>query len=194
MIAEQRNSPMKKYPFNSRALLLLLALCLGLAACSESQQPPIDNDPEPFASGDECHVCGMIIMDFPGPKGLAMEKNAVKKFCSTAELFGWWLQPENQILKATLYVHDMTDALWGSPDDRRLIDATTAYYVVGAALKGSMGATLASFADKDKAQQFATAHGGRVLRFDDIDLELLQQEAKKQYNEALPHGDHHSGH
>src|SRR5690606_41480846 len=49
------------------------------------------------------------LTDFPGPKGLAMEKHIVKKFCSTAELFGWWLQPENQILKATLYVHDRSE-------------------------------------------------------------------------------------
>src|SRR5690606_39086033 len=131
----------------------------------------------------------MIITDFPGPKGLAAAGATVTKFCSTAELFGWWLQPENQILEANLYVHDMTDTPWDSPDDQRLIDATTAYYVIGTALQGSMGPTLASFADKDKAQQFAAAHGGRVLGFDEIDLGLLQQEAKKQYNAHLPHGD-----
>jgi len=169
-------------------------LCVGLAACSEPRQDTPAATAKGFASGDECHVCGMIITDFPGPKGLAAAGATVTKFCSTAEFFGWWLQPENQVIQASLFVHDMTDTPWDSPDGQRLIDATTAYYVIGTALQGSMGPTLASFADKDKAQQFATAHGGRVLAFDDISLELLQQAAGEQYNHSMPNGEHHRGH
>ena len=48
----------------------------------------------------------------PGPKGQAVEKGGVKKFCSTAEMLGWWLQPENRLLDAKLYVHDMGRSVW----------------------------------------------------------------------------------
>ncbi len=42
-------------------------------------------------------------------------------------------------------------------------------------LKGAMGAVLASFADDAVAHQMAADTGGRVLRFSEIDLALLQQ-------------------
>lgn len=128
----------------------------------------------PIASGDECHVCGMLIEEMPGPKGEAALPDAVRKFCSTAELFGWWLQPENRQGQARLYVHDMSQADWRHPDDARLIDATRAYYVVGIQRPGGMGATLASFADEEAATRLAAEEGSRVLRFDEIDQAVLQ--------------------
>jgi copper chaperone NosL len=98
-------------------------------------------------------------------------------------LVGWWLQPENRIGTAKLYVHDMGRGEWAKPDDSHLIDATSAFYVIGLAdsgLKGAMGAVLASFADERAARQLAAIHGARVLRFDEIDQDVLQQAAAKQ--------------
>ncbi|MCW3149769.1 nitrous oxide reductase accessory protein NosL [Stutzerimonas stutzeri] len=175
------------YRTGARALLVL-ALGLGLAACGEKEEVQQKLDPVAFHDSDECHVCGMIISDFPGPKGQAVEKGGVKKFCSTAEMLGWWLQPENQLLNAKLYVHDMGRSEWEQPDDAHLIDATSAYYVVGTSLKGAMGATLASFADEAAAQKLAAEHGGRVLRFEQIDQALLQEAA------SIQHGAMHGGH
>ncbi len=63
---------------------------------------------------------------------------------------------------------------WNHPDDRHLIDATSAFYVVGVKRPGAMGATLASFADRADADRMATAEGGRVLRFSEIDQSVLQ--------------------
>lgn len=110
---------------------LALLLAVGLAGCGEKEEVEQALDPVAFHDSDECHVCGMIISDFPGPKGQAVEKGGVKKFCSTAEMLGWWLQPENRLLDAKLYVHDMGRSVWEKPDDSHLIDATSAYYVVG---------------------------------------------------------------
>ena len=154
-----------------------LLLGLGLAGCGEQEEVRQSLEPVAFHASDECHVCGMIISDFPGPKGQAVEKGGVKKFCSTAEMLGWWLQPENRLLEARLYVHDMGRSVWEHPDDGHLIDATSAYYVVGTTLKGAMGASLASFAQEQDAQALASMHGGRVLRFEEIDQALLQEAA-----------------
>ncbi|WP_415755478.1 nitrous oxide reductase accessory protein NosL [Pseudomonas leptonychotis] len=158
-------------------VVLALLVALGLTACGDPEQQVQTLTPVAFHSDDECHVCGMIIGDFPGPKGEAIEQNSVKKFCSAAELIGWWLQPENQHLSAKLYVHDMGRSEWAKPDDSHLIDATQAYYVVGTQLKGAMGVVLATFADEQAAQQLAAREGGRVLSFAEIDQSVLQMGA-----------------
>ena len=79
----------------SAMALLATALAFALAACSDKEQTTQTLEPVAFHASDECHVCGMIIADFPGPKGEAVASNGVKKFCSTAELLGWWLQPDH---------------------------------------------------------------------------------------------------
>ena len=158
----------------SAMALLATALAFALAACSDKEQTTQTLEPVAFHASDECHVCGMIIADFPGPKGEAVAGNGVKKFCSTAELLGWWLQPENRHDGQRLYVHDMARSDWNHPDDRHLIDATSAYYVVGIQRPGAMGATLASFGNQADAERLAKAEGGRVLRFSEIDQAVLQ--------------------
>lgn len=171
------------YQFTTRTLLALL-IGLGLLACSEPEAEQKSLAPVTFHDTDECHVCGMIITDFPGPKGQALDKAGVKKFCSAAEMLGWWLQPENRIGDAKLYVHDMGRSDWAKPDDSHLIDATSAFYVVGlgdSGLKGAMGAVLASFADEQAAGKLAAIHGAQVLRFEQIDQNVLQQAAATQH-------------
>lgn len=158
----------------TRGLIGLLG-CLLLAACDKPLDADVAQEPVAFHRSDECHVCGMVISDFPGPKGEVVAADGVKKFCSTAEMLGWWLQPENHHRQSRLYVHDMGRSHWDAPDDAHLIDAKTAFYVIGSGLKGAMGVVLASFADQALAQKMATDTGGRVLRFEDIDLALLQQ-------------------
>jgi len=62
---------------------------------------------------------------------------------------------------------------WERPDDSRWVRAEAAWYVAGHRLPGAMGPTLASFARRAEAEAFARAHGGRVLAYDEITLELL---------------------
>lgn len=160
--------------YTKASSVLIALLLLGLAGCGESEQATQPMEPVAFHADDECHVCGMAILDFPGPKGQAVERGGVKKFCSTGEMIGWWLQPENRVLDAKLYVHDMAHGSWAQPDDAHLIDARSAWYVAGTELEGAMGAVLASFADEDAARQLAAEHGGQVLRFEEIDQAVLQ--------------------
>lgn len=173
------------YLSGARVLSIAL-LSLGLAACGGEEEVAKTYDPVAFHPDDECHVCGMIVEEYPGPKGQAVTDKQARKFCSVAEMFGWYLQPENQHQNFTLYVHDMQHGTWEQPSDEHLIDAKQAYYVVATTLKGAMGAALASFADEHTAQQFATEQGGKVLRFSDIDQALLQESAGEQH-----HGMHH---
>ncbi|MGF6487828.1 nitrous oxide reductase accessory protein NosL [Pseudomonas frederiksbergensis] len=161
-----------------------LMVCLLLAACDKPIQATYSDAAAAFHPSDECHVCGMIIDGFPGPKGEVVERSGIKKFCSTAEMIGWWLQPENHHGEARLYVHDMGRSPWNAPNDSHLIDAKDAFYVVGTQLKGAMGVVLASFSSQQAAQKLAADQGGRVLRFSEIDQAVLQQQP------AMSHSTH----
>ncbi|KJZ39569.1 nitrous oxide reductase accessory protein NosL [Pseudomonas sp. B21-040] len=168
---------MKNRYYTTLRAMAGLMVCLLLTACDKPAQAAYSDLPSAFHPSDECHVCGMIINGFPGPKGEVVEPGGIKKFCSTAEMIGWWLQPENHHGDARLYVHDMGRSPWNAPDDSQLIDAKDAFYVVGTGLKGAMGIVLASFSSEQAAQKLATEQGGRVLRFGDIDQSVLQQPA-----------------
>ncbi len=158
----------------TRALAILITIVV-LGACSETGPDRVRLEPVAFHDSDECHVCGMVITRFPGPKGQAVTQAATRKFCSTAEMLGWWLQPENRHLGAQLFVHDMGRSHWDHPDDEHLIAAAGAWFVAGTPLKGAMGTVLASFADEQAARDLAAEHNARVLRFEEIDLTLLQE-------------------
>lgn len=166
-------------------VFLVLAAAL-LAACgSNEEQATARPEPVHFDSGDECHVCGMVIEGFPGPNGEAITgaDQHVRKFCSTRDMFAWMLQPENVNRDHTLYVHDMAQTDWQSPDDTALIDAREAFYVVGSQRNGAMGPTLASFVDESSAETFRAEYGGQVLSYGEITLEHI--------NTDMPMGDMH---
>jgi len=157
-------------------VLAFLVFTSLLNGCSrEAEQIMEKPAPVHIESGDECHLCGMVITRFPGPKGEAIteKEQTTYKFCSTKDLFSWILQPENSKRKFTVYVHDMSETEWNSPLDTSLIDAREAFYVIGSRRKGAMGPTLASFATKTAAHAFMKEYGGEILKYDDITLELL---------------------
>ena len=124
-----------------RTALATAALIL-LAGCNSADDAATDLLARAFHPDDECHVCGMAVTGFPGPKGQAVGRDGTRVFCSTAELIGWWLQPENHVAGAKLFVHDMAHGSWEHPDDEQLIDATTAWYVAGTELKGAKEASV----------------------------------------------------
>lgn len=160
---------------STRYIPLLLACLAVIVGCNNNTSVARDLAPIAIESGDECHVCGMIITRFPGPKGEAFVKHQEKpkKFCSTRDLFVWLLQPESEAVVEAVYVHDMEQAAWNAPGSGHLIPAKSAWYVVGSRRQGAMGATLASFANRAAAASFSGEYGGQVLAFSDITLETL---------------------
>ena len=170
--------------------VLMLCLLVFVTACSEEVKQEVNTDPVTFNAGDECHVCGMLVMEWPGAKGQSINKQSGEtfKFCSTADLFSWWLQPENKTVQAQIYVHDMAQAHENNPNDEYLVDAREAWYIIGSDQMGAMGPTLVSFAEEAPAQELATKSGGRVLRFDDIDLLVLQEVGQAGHKYAEDHG------
>jgi copper chaperone NosL len=145
-------------------------------ACSEdSPQALAAQQAAAIESGDECHLCGMIISNFAGPKGQLFERGQPRnlKFCSTRDMFAYLLDPEHRHNIQSVFVHDMAVTPWDHPDDQTYIDARQAWYVVGSNRKGAMGPTLASFSDKQAAKAFAATYQGQLYRFEQLNLELI---------------------
>ncbi|NOZ36545.1 MAG: nitrous oxide reductase accessory protein NosL [Gammaproteobacteria bacterium] len=155
----------------------LLVLVFILSACNSNQRDSSHNPAVDINSGDECHLCGMFISRFPGPKGEAYVRGNPQafKFCSTRDLFSYILQPDVKTIAKEIYVHDMGKTDWQKPASQAnyFTDARTAYYVINQPLKGAMGHTIASFAKQQDAEAFIKKHGGKLLRFDDITLDIV---------------------
>ena len=167
-------------PYKILAILVASALILtSIVSCSDGdKQAQTIHKAVAMESGDECHLCGMLITRFDGPKGEAFrkeQKDKVFKFCSTRDMFSYYLDPENTRNVSQMLVHDMSKMPWGSDsiDDKHFIDAKTAWYVAGSEKTGAMGQTLASFSQESDANAFAKEFGGQVINFEQVNLDLL---------------------
>lgn len=149
---------------------LPLILALALLACNRQ---PISVAPQEIKAGTACSLDGMVLADFPGPKGQIHYANGEPDFfCDTFELFSIYLQPEQKKRITGIFTQDMGKSDWEKPHDH-WIDAKKAFYVLGSRKTGSMGPTLASFALQSDAEAFARNNGGQVLRFDQVTLDMV---------------------
>lgn len=152
------------------------ALCgaalFALAGCGK-EQAAAASGPAEIAQGTACDLDGMLLADYPGPKGqiLYADASAPVFFCDTVELVSTLLRPEQVRAVKGAWVQDMGRADWTQPRGH-WIDARAAFFVRGSRKHGSMGPTLASFAQEADANRFAGEHGGKVLRFAEITPEM----------------------
>ncbi|WP_374503491.1 nitrous oxide reductase accessory protein NosL [Zoogloea sp.] len=151
----------------TRKLILSLILAATLAACQEAAPPPsvaVEID-----AATACSLDGMILADYPGPKGQIQYEgaSAPEFFCDTVELFSVYLAPEQARKVKGVFVQDMAQTAWDKPVGH-WIDAKSAFYVQGSKRHGSMGPTFASFAREEDARKFAAEQGGKVLRFAEV--------------------------
>ncbi|MEZ9235035.1 nitrous oxide reductase accessory protein NosL [Shewanella sp. 10N.286.52.A9] len=159
-----------------KKILSLLLLVPFLFACQpDNVTTEADSHAHAIHEHDRCHMCGMMITKYPGPKGQLKLKNVEKNpsFCSTRDMFSFLLQPENARQVTQIWVHDMAATSWDDPKDEHFIDGKTATYVYGTSRQAVMGSAVASFSTVNAAEQFANEYGGAVLGFDDITIGLL---------------------
>ncbi|UOB04797.1 nitrous oxide reductase accessory protein NosL [[Acidovorax] ebreus] len=154
--------------FTALATSSLLAGC-GDKAAEQQSLAPVEID-----RSTSCELDGMLLADYPGPKAQIHYAGQEKPsfFCDTIELFNTLLAGEQVRAVRAVYVQDMGEADWNEPKGH-WIDAKTAVYVLGSKRHGSMGPTIASFAQEADAAKFAGEHGGKVLRFADIKLDMV---------------------
>lgn len=156
------------------AALASLGALGGLAACGDRPGDARALAPVEIGAATSCELDGMLLADYPGPKAQIHYAGAAAPvfFCDTVELFNMLRRPEQVRKVLAVYVQDMGQADWEQPRGH-WIDAQSGFYVPGSKRHGSMGPTIASFAQEADAARFAVGYGGKVLRFADIRPDMV---------------------
>jgi copper chaperone NosL len=151
-----------------------LAMLLFIVACSKSNEPT-DIKPIKLDRSISCAVCGMIPVDFPGAKGqIHYSSGKVDSFCSTLDMFTFYLQPDRPKNISAVFVNDMGKADdWYHPEGH-WINGIEAHYVLGGDIMGPMGEALVPFSELSDARSYVEDHGGKVARFDDVEMGMLR--------------------
>ncbi|MGL1833094.1 nitrous oxide reductase accessory protein NosL [Rhodocyclaceae bacterium SMB388] len=158
-----------------RGFVLASAAAGLLIACGRSGDRVAAPEALAFDDSTVCVLDGLRLVDHAGPKAQIFwsDRPDPDFHCDTVEMFHVVLASgrRQQSIRA-LYVQDMGEADWFEPRGH-WIDAKSALYVEGSSRLTAMGKTLVSFSRLPDAEAFADAHGGRILRFDDVDADMV---------------------
>ena len=152
--------------------LVIPVLALGaLAACQEEAAAP---PPPPASMTAEAvgHYCQMDVLEHEGPKAQIHVKGLPEPlwFGQVRDAVAFLRMPEETAEVAAIYVSDMGAAeSWDRPGADNWIDAEAAYYVIGAAQAGGMGAPEAvPFSELAAAERWQAVNGGEVVRLREV--------------------------
>jgi copper chaperone NosL len=125
---------------------------------------------EPVDNKDICPVCGMYSARYPKNKcQIQTADGKVIHFCATQCLFEFIKNPDKynapQLKSKFIWVVDFENGQW--------IYAKNAYYVLGTDVRGPMGKEAFPFVNLENAKKFASAHAGKILRFDSVTIAQL---------------------
>ncbi|MDK8875171.1 nitrous oxide reductase accessory protein NosL [Paracoccus sp. SSJ] len=156
---------------------LLLVLLLGLAACREE----VAQDTAPVEMNAQAlgHFCQMNLLEHPGPKAqvhLEGMPGTPLFFSQVRDAIAYARMPEQSHPILAIQVNDMgkPGATWDDPGQGNWIDAADAFFVMGSAQAGGMGAPEAvPFSSREAAETFVAAQGGQVMRLDAIPDEMV---------------------
>lgn len=153
-----------------RLVLPLVALAL-LTGCK--QDVVQDISPVEMTAETLGHYCQMNLLEHPGPKAQVFMQGypAPLFFSQVRDAIAYIRAPEQVAPVLAVYVNDMgvKGATWDRPGDGNWIAADGAYYVVGSAKTGGMGAPeTVPFSSAESAAAFAMAEGGHVLNLNSI--------------------------
>ncbi len=150
---------------------LFFAAASALGACQ--QEVAQDITPREMTAETLGHYCQMNLMEHPGPKAqVFMQGYAAPLFFSQVrDAIAYTRAPEQIAPILAVYVNDMgaTSATWEVPGEGNWIAADTAFYVLGSAVEGGMGAPEAvPFSSREQAEAFTLVEGGQVLALANI--------------------------
>jgi copper chaperone NosL len=150
--------------------LLPLTLVMAISGCNKQ---PTAVTPHELTAGDSCSLDGMSLLDFPGPKAQIHYANGeTDLFCDTTEMFSIYLQPEQKKRVTGIFTQNMSQASWEEPRNNWM-DANQMFFVLGSKRHGAMGPTIPGFATQKDADTFAETYGGKVYRFDQVTMDMV---------------------
>lgn len=166
---------------------------LLLVGCTDDldQQKANAPAPEEITREDIGYYCNMIVADHLGPKGQVHidGRDDPVWFSSVRDAIVFTLLPEEPKNIAAIYVNDMGRASWENPEAGTWIDARRAWYVIGSAKVGGMGAPEAvPFGQKADAEAFVERNGGQVVAFDSVPKDYVLNDASQTMQADMQHG------
>ena len=158
-----------------RLALFMASLALLSACQKEASQNVTPQDLTPESLG---HYCQMNLLEHPGPKAQVFLKDnpAPLFFSQVRDAIAYARTPEQVAPIVAVYVNDMgaAGATWDQPGDGNWIAAEQAFYVVGSARQGGMGAPeTVPFSNRALAEAFIRVEGGDVLTLADITDDMV---------------------
>jgi copper chaperone NosL len=157
--------------------IVLVVLVLFSVGCAKA--PAVVPSPVELTRDNSCSLCGMIPVNFPGAKAqIHYENGRMDQFCGTLDFFTYYLSPGGPTRITAIYVNDM-----GKADHERpvgyWIDARKAFFVFGGDVMGIMGEALVPFAAKEDVDAYVQEHGGSVVKFDEVTMEMLKPKMRR---------------
>jgi len=124
-------------------------------------------EPKPIAYGhDNCHYCNMTIVDRQHAAQLVTDKGRAYKF-DAIECMVHQDQENNGQTAALYLINDFNNP-------GKLIDATTATYLISPQISSPMGANLSGFSSEGDAKEIMAEFSGSLY-----DWEAIQQKIAK---------------
>ncbi|AXS41402.1 nitrous oxide reductase accessory protein NosL [Breoghania sp. L-A4] len=149
----------------------LVAIATLLSGCQE--EGPLAKPAAVALTEDAAgHYCQMTVLEHEGPKAqihLAGNPHPLW-FTQVRDAVAFTRLPEEPKDYVAIYVSDMDRAeSWSDPGIDNWIDATEAWFVVGSARAGGMGAPEAiPFGTRAGAEALVASEGGAILRLAEI--------------------------
>ncbi|MRI59056.1 MAG: nitrous oxide reductase [Epsilonproteobacteria bacterium] len=114
----------------------------------------------------KCPVCGMFVAKYPRWAAMIVDKDGHK----------YYFDGVKDMMRYILAGHEPKRAYVSDYYSGDVLEAKSAYYVIGSDVLGPMGKELIPFKTRSMAARFLQDHGGkRILRFDQIDKEVLKE-------------------
>lgn len=152
-------------------------VCAMLLAGCEKNRNEKEHGPQILTREAVSVVDGMILLDYPGPKGQALKKDGTPDyFCDVPGLINALLDPEQAHQYTKAYVQPFDGREWGSYPDN-WIEVSKPVYVFGSSRMGAMGPTLVPFLETETARKFIGKNGGRILEFSNLTLDAMAEHA-----------------
>lgn len=144
----------------------LLGLLLGMSFASFGGEVEINKT-------DRCPVCGMFVYKYPKwVAQIVFEDGTAYFYDGAKDMFkhifdtGKYTPGKSADKIRTIYVTDYYEV--------ELIDAKSAFYVIGSDILGPMGHELLPFKDQESAQEFMEDHEGKsILRFQEVTPDVI---------------------
>jgi len=156
---------------NMRSFTVAILICTMVVSVAAAE----DNRPVQPSKKDKCPVCGMFVYKYPDWVGQIIFKDGATSFFDGAkDLFKYYFNLQKYNPEKT--TKDIAAIYVTEYYDMKIIDAKTAFFVVGSDVYGPMGRELIPFVSRSDAEAFKQDHKGqRILGFEDIKPGIIKK-------------------